>query len=836
MLGGVLAEGGAAVVCSPPGVGKTRLVEEAARASGRPVFRLVATAGSARIPLGVFVDPTLSTMDPVAIAAAVRARGDRVCLLVDDAHHLDEASAGLVHQLHVTGVPVLATLRTGLVAPEPITALWKADGGRRISLAPLPPADVAILLERVLGGQVDTGTARELARRSAGNPLLLRELVRAALAADVLADRHGVWRLGAELPFGDRLADLVPARLESLTDAQRRAVELLALAEPLEPMLLGGRRADAIVESLEDQGLVSVDLSVPGRRLVRFNHPLFAEAVRARLTASRRVRRYGELADATAAGSGAEVGELRRGLWELEAARAQPVEALLRLSGLAGPLAPNLAERFARAAVTAGGGVPAALHLAAVLAHSHRHAEAEQVLAELGTPADPAERVAVLATRAMSLSFAPHQPARALALLDEAPDLAEVPAIRALRATALMRLGDFPAGEEIATPMVGDETLPPAARLYAALNLLAVWALGGRGVGVTALAELALELADRAGGEIPEAATSSRLLDGLGRYVRGDVAAEEAMARAGYARALEDGAEGDRLQFAQVLGRVLVARGRPREAARYLRETLAGGGLWWDATLPWTRALLAEALVLAGDSAGARAVIDAADAAPCSGCYTAQVLLAGAYVEAGEGAISAAIARARRAGEYAEAWHHDGTGLFAWYAAVRFGDPSALAGVRSEAARMDGALAPAVVAHATAIAGGAAGGQHEAAAKAFAAMGMRLFEAEARAFAVRAYRAAGRTGPAALAAERLRVTLAELEPLSSPVLLAGQRWDALTRREAEVARLAAGGLPDRDIARRLNLSVRTVTTHLTRVYAKLGLAGRRDLAAELGTT
>ncbi|MFB8205703.1 helix-turn-helix transcriptional regulator [Kitasatospora purpeofusca] len=56
----------------------------------------------------------------------------------------------------------------------------------------------------------------------------------------------------------------------------------------------------------------------------------------------------------------------------------------------------------------------------------------------------------------------------------------------------------------------------------------------------------------------------------------------------------------------------------------------------------------------------------------------------------------------------------------------------------------------------------------------------------------------------------------------------------LSEAEGRVAELAARGLSNRDIARKLYITVSTVEQHLTRVYRKLGVRRRVDLARMLG--
>jgi DNA-binding CsgD family transcriptional regulator len=63
--------------------------------------------------------------------------------------------------------------------------------------------------------------------------------------------------------------------------------------------------------------------------------------------------------------------------------------------------------------------------------------------------------------------------------------------------------------------------------------------------------------------------------------------------------------------------------------------------------------------------------------------------------------------------------------------------------------------------------------------------------------------------------------------------VAGTGPATLTPQEAAVARLVATGLSNRDTAERLSISPRTVSTHLHRIFRKLGVLGRAELAGAL---
>jgi DNA-binding CsgD family transcriptional regulator len=59
--------------------------------------------------------------------------------------------------------------------------------------------------------------------------------------------------------------------------------------------------------------------------------------------------------------------------------------------------------------------------------------------------------------------------------------------------------------------------------------------------------------------------------------------------------------------------------------------------------------------------------------------------------------------------------------------------------------------------------------------------------------------------------------------------------DQLTAQELQIAQLAAEGLSNREIGQKLFLSHRTISTHLYRVFPKLGITSRAELSGALAS-
>ena len=148
------------------------------------------------------------------------------------------------------------------------------------------------------------------------------------------------------------------------------------------------------------------------------------------------------------------------------------------------------------------------------------------------------------------------------------------------------------------------------------------------------------------------------------------------------------------------------------------------------------------------------------------------------------------------------------------------------------AARVDGDLAPARVAHAAALAAGDASALDDVSVR-LDELGATLLGAEAAADAAVAHRRGGDRRAAAASARRAGDLAAQAEDPVTPALQAVESRAALTPAERETALLAAGGRANKEIAEQLHLSPRTVENRLQRVYDKLGVGGRGELAGAL---
>jgi DNA-binding CsgD family transcriptional regulator len=121
----------------------------------------------------------------------------------------------------------------------------------------------------------------------------------------------------------------------------------------------------------------------------------------------------------------------------------------------------------------------------------------------------------------------------------------------------------------------------------------------------------------------------------------------------------------------------------------------------------------------------------------------------------------------------------------------------------------------------------------ETLAEEFERLGGWLVAAEVAAQASASYTGAGHKQAAARAATRSSELASRCEGVRTPALALAASAAALSRREREVAELAATGLSNADIAMRLALSSRTVESHLYQAFAKLGIARRDELSSAL---
>ncbi|MDX3234903.1 AAA family ATPase [Streptomyces sp. ME03-5709C] len=402
LIDGLLRRGadvpGALLLSGRPGVGKTALLDTAARRASAAGVRVLRGAGAQfgtgatysalnqlllplhgriealdgvypealRVALGLGTGPPPRTLvvANAALALLRRAAAEQpVLLVVDDLPWIDRASAvviGLVaRRLTGTGVALLAAARRGS------ESCFDGTGLPEHEVLPLDPPTARRLVGRRHPDMVWSVLDR-VVTAAHGNPLALLELPTALTGPQ----RSALELLPEVLPLGQRLEALFVARLAALSPASRRLLLIAALdgTGDLAVLQRAGRH-DSVRATLVDLGpaeqnsLVRFDDS--GHRL-DFRHPLMRSAVVTASTTAERRAAHRTIADVLH-------DQLDRRAWHLGEASVEPdeeVAALLERSahtaatrgdafaairaltraGHLSPAAPDRARRLARAA------------------------------------------------------------------------------------------------------------------------------------------------------------------------------------------------------------------------------------------------------------------------------------------------------------------------------------------------------------------------------------------------------------------------------------------------------------------------------------------------------
>ena len=842
------------VVAGGLGVGKTRLAREALSAL-EPDFAaewVAATPGATQIPFGAvshLLDEEVSAPDDrlrvargVAVKLAERAAGRPLILAVDDAQWLDPGTAALVHQLVASGrTHALLTVRTDEPEPEPIVACWKDGWTERLEVQPLQSVEVDELVRSVVGRPVDHRTLTRMWSLSEGNPLFVHELVRGAMESGAYEVTDGVWQWTQPGGASERLRSILELRIARVSEPGRRVLDALAVGEPLAVHLLDDLYgAEAVVEA-ERSGLSTVDRHT---QQVRLCHPLYAEVLRAALGPLERRRIMARLADSidVVVTVTSPADRLRVAVWRLDGGAPVSAGVLTEAAQIANSMYDHvLAERLARAALDAGARLDAAMVLGDALNRQGRCVEGLAVLDPLATQArTDAEHVGVAIARYFGLTTEFGFRAEFAEVLLAAENQVRSPKLlaflRAQRATLLSSAGRLDEGVALATQTISEHP-DEATELRAVSPLVSAWLAAGEADAACALTERMLEPAIRLRPELPQAPgwVMSLHVPGLliaGRLDDADAATdlfEQAIAASGGGTAESSGL------LALARGMSSLQRGQVRTAVGWLRQCIALMRPIARWRLPFALVQLAEAAALAGDGDGATAASEEADELVAHhAVFEGAARVARGWAALGRGEHSRALDLWIDGANWASEHGQHTAALLGLHHAARMGAArSVVEHLASTAGVCEGRWAPRFAAHARALVADDGDALQDAAAG-FEEIGAILMAAEATAQASGSFANSGRRARAERAASRAVQLAARCEGACSPVLEELRRPLPLTRREREVAALAAGGLSSQAIADRLFVSVRTVEGHLQNAFGKLGVNDRASLAHVLG--
>lgn len=843
------------VIGGEAGSGKTYLLRAATRIAadeGDQVEWIQATASAATVPFAALADlfPARSTQrDPSRLfqegvdAVLSQTDGVPLTLAIDDAHLLDGASAAFILHLAGKGVFVLATVRTGEIAPDAVVALWKDREARRLQLSALTAEESGMLAEKLLGGPVEQVAVQWAHSVSAGNPLYLRELLSAAVSSGAFTYRHGLWRLDHAPTASPALAELILQRLVGLRKDELSALAVLSLGDPLERSLaleLCGPRRLALLESQE----LAVTEVIQGMRVTRPAHPLYGETAQHRSTETELDRLRIRLAEAVSRRPEQSPGDaLRIATWLVAADADVDLETLIDAAREAyAARDPELAERFAVRAEQADAGFAATLVRGRALAALGRPEEAEAALSTVeGQIDDPQDAGGYLFDRINTLIWGLRRPQAATELIDRAgqwwDDRDWQLRLDGMRLMALSAGGRLREAVELADRLAGDSA--------ASSKLGAVLATSG------AVAYLHTGHTEKARAvtaqDDPQSGTD-HLLDDLGlaaliswalTRLESGVEWDEVEHRL---ESTESSAlrHGDRIAAgptAGLLGHLALSRGRPRTAIRHLNEALGHLELHDPRGLAvLISAQLAVCFALTGDlraaelaDAQAREMLASRQA---SWHESVQLTRSAAWVRAvrgdGGGAVKDLINWAKSA-----AWMPVFRAIVLRDALALGGRPAQISDLLSSSADCDAPLFAAVSRWAESLHNEDSGQLMES-AMTLSQIGAGLDAAQAAMQAAAISDFAGLPGVSRRAAAFGTRLMENCEGATTPALRAARIAKAeLTPRERELAELAAAGHSNAEIAAMLTVSIRTVESHLYHAMSKLGTSSRKRLSESL---
>jgi DNA-binding CsgD family transcriptional regulator len=711
----------------------------------------------------------------------------------------------------------------------------------RIEVAGLGATAIAQALTDTLGAPVDEAAVAELTARSRGNMLFLRELVAGAVADGVLRNEGGLWRIMGELHPTDRLVELVEARLEGLNAPERELLEVVAFGEPLGTAELAAIGDLALAEALERRGLLKC--AREGSRLVvRLGHPIYGDVLRQRVPALRARTIARSLAESVeAAGSPHPEDLLRIATWRLAGGGAE-----------AGPMYEAavvarwrydfpLAERLARAAVDAGGGFEAALLAAQLASLQGRPEQADAELSALaGAMEDEDEAALIALIRLDNRVIYAGTIDDGLKIADEAEVTLTEGELRdeiAARRAALLLAKEGPRRAVAALQPILD----------GASGRALAWACmpGSYSLGRLGRIDEALEVARRG------FRTHSALMTNIDWYPWMHAFYEaEALAHAGRFKEAQDvavaqyrhGVDARSLEaqaiFSWQLAKSVADRGHVEEAIQLTRKAVSiYRQLGRPQFIAFCLIYQAQALAMARRQAEAEEAMRSLDRLRIGPSYfmSIDLLQAHGWIAVAKGNMRRAHETFLRAGAEGERIGDLVGALAALHCAGRIGYPKKVAPRMAELAdRVEGVLATARAQHVQAIVAADAEALHNVSSD-FEAMGALLLAAESAADAAVAWERRGDRRRNASARQRAAWLSGQCPGARTPALLATESRARLTPAEREAALLAASGQSNREIAKQLVVSVRTVENRLQHVYGKLGVSSRSALADALIT-